>query len=186
MITILPTGIIQEPFIRMIWNLLLIATRMVNFINSYFLTISTFFRYHAELYRWNRISFIPNECKYRHKVSLSQKEIFAWIIVWIWHKWVKFCRRFNSISMPVPSNSPNYRKYISGVRVVLWVKGTEYIWVGQLITHGGVLYMINSIKHFLEKISKMVYSFESSFIEINFFVKYNWFYIALIRKCNHF
>ena len=35
-----------------------------------------------------------------------------------------------------------YRKYISGVRVVLWVKGTEYIWVGQLITHRGDMHII--------------------------------------------
>ena len=36
----------------------------------------------------------------------------------------------------------SYRKYISGVRVVLWVKGTEYIWVGQLITHQGDMHII--------------------------------------------
>ena len=38
--------------------------------------------------------------------------------------------------------SLHYRKCISGVRVVLWVKGTEYIWVGQLITHQGDMHII--------------------------------------------
>ena len=35
-----------------------------------------------------------------------------------------------------------YRKYIFGVRVVLWGKDTEYIWVGQLITHQGDMHII--------------------------------------------
>ena len=74
-----------------------------------------------------KIDFCP-KLKIKRKLTVSK---------------VSYIQMTHTQSMWTQTKPTLYRKYISGVTVVLWVKGTEYIWVEQLISHQGDAYQLS-------------------------------------------